>query len=79
MEALPAAVAAGVVLLIISLFDILFIENAIGNTPDSLNVVIPANLIGVLGGIVLALVMVALHGLSEGQERIGRLILLASS
>src|SRR5271157_3379418 len=77
IEVLPAVVAAGVVLLIISILDILFIENAIGNTPDSLNVAIPANLIGVLGGIVLALVMVALHGLSEGQERIGRLILLA--
>ena len=77
MEALPAAVAAGVVLLIISLLDDLFIESAIGNTPDSLNVVIPANLIGVLGGMVLALVIVALHSLSEAQERIGRLVLLA--
>ena len=77
IEALPAAVAAGVALLIISLLDILYIESAVGNTPDSPNVAIPANLIGVLGGIVLALVIVALHGLSDGQERIGRLVLLA--
>ena len=77
IESLPAVIVAGVVLLIISTLDILFIEGAIGNTPDSLNVAIPANLIGVLGGIVLALVVVALHGLSEGQERIGRLVLLA--
>ena len=77
IEALPAVVAAGVVLLIVSILDILVIESAIGNTPDSLNVAIPANLIGVLGGVVLALVVVALHGLTEAQERIGRLILLA--
>ncbi len=77
IEALPAVIAAGVMLLIISTLDILFIEGAIGNSPDSLNVAIPANLIGVLGGIVLALVVIALHGLSEAQERIGRLVLLA--
>ena len=77
IESLPAAVAAGVVLLIISLLENHFIEPAIGNTPAPLKLVAPANLIGVLGGIVLALVVVALHGLSEGQERIGRLVLLA--
>jgi branched-chain amino acid transport system permease protein len=37
---------------------------------------IPANLIGVLGGALFLLITVALHGLSEGQERIGRLVLL---
>ncbi len=77
IEALPAAVAAGVVLLIISLLENRFIESAIGNTPAPLKLVIPANLIGVLGGIVLALIVVALHGLTEAQERIGRLVLLA--
>ncbi|MFZ1040826.1 MAG: hypothetical protein WCA79_18780 [Anaerolineales bacterium] len=77
IEALPAAVVAGVVLLIISLLENRYIESAIGNTPAPLKLVIPANLIGVLGGIVLALIVVALHGLTEAQERIGRLVLLA--
>lgn len=75
--ALPSAITAGVVLLVISLLENYFIESAIGHTPASLRVVIPANLIGILGGMALALVTVALHGLSEGQERIGRLVLLA--
>jgi branched-chain amino acid transport system permease protein len=77
IESLPAAVAAGAVLLIMSLLENRFIESAIGNAPAPLKLVVPANLIGVLGGIVLALVVVALHGLTEAQERIGRLILLA--
>jgi branched-chain amino acid transport system permease protein len=77
MEALPAAVASNLVLLILSLLENQYIEKAIGHQPAPQTVVVPANLIGTLGGIALVLVMVVLHGLSEGQERFGRLILLS--
>ena len=77
MRALPVAAISGAVLLVLSLIQNYFIEPAIGKIPANLNVVIPANLMGVIGGILLTLVTAALHGLSEKQERIGRLILLA--
>lgn len=77
LEALPAAVASNVVLLVLSLLENQYIESAIGHHPFPQTVVIPANLIGVFGGIALVLVMVFLHGLPERQENIGKLILLA--
>jgi len=77
MRALPVAAISGAVLLVLSLIQNYFIEPAIGKIPANLNVVIPANLMGVIGGILLTLITAALHGLSEKQERIGRLILLA--
>jgi len=77
MRALPVAAISGAVLLVLSLIQNYFIEPAIGKIPADLNIVIPANLMGVIGGILLTLVTAALHGLSEKQERIGRLILLA--
>ncbi len=38
---------------------------------------IPANLVGVLGGLLMVLVSTALHGLPPRQEQIGKLILIA--
>lgn len=77
MRALPVAAVSGVTLLVLSLIQNYFIAPAIGKLPVDLNVVIPANLMGVLGGVLFTLIVAALHGLSEKQERIGRLILLA--
>ena len=73
---MPAAVSGGI-LLVLSLFQNYVVHPAIGNPPAGLDVVIPANLIGVLGGILFAVVTTALHGLPPSQERTGRLIVLA--
>lgn len=76
IEALPAVVISGIVLVILSLFENYVLENATGHLPATSDIVIPANLAGFLGGLILACVTIALHGLSKEQERIGRLILL---
>ncbi len=77
MRALPAAATSGAILLVLSLLQNSVVEPAIGHLPADSNVVVPANLLGVLGGIAFALITAALHGLSEKQERTGRLIMLA--
>jgi len=76
LEALPPAVLSNVILLVLSLLQNYVITEAIGHAAAPVKVVIPANLIGVIGGIIMTMVMVALHGLSEGAERIGRLVIL---
>ena len=76
-EAVPASTVSAVILLAMSLLQNYFVAAAVGNSPRGPDVVIPANLIGVLGGFVLALVMTALHGLPPKQEQTGKLILMA--
>jgi branched-chain amino acid transport system permease protein len=73
--ALPASVS-GAVLLVLSLLQNYVIQNAIGSNPADLSIVIPANLVGVIGGILLAILTTALHGLPPPQERTAKLILL---
>ena len=77
MQALPAAAISGALLLILSLAQNYIIAPAIGDLPSDSSVVIPANLMGVLGGIIFAMIVTGLHGLSEKQENIGKLIVLA--
>jgi branched-chain amino acid transport system permease protein len=77
-RALPAAAVSAGVLLVFSLLQNFVVEPAIGQIPRQLDLVIPANLAGVLGGLLLALITASLHGLPEKQERIGKLILIAA-
>ena len=76
-RALPAAAVSAGVLLVFSLLQNFVVDPAIGQLPHSIDLVIPANLAGVLGGLALALITASLHGLPEKQERIGKLILIA--
>ena len=75
-EALPTVTISATILLVLSLLQNYFIAPFIGNVPSQSNIVIPANLIGVLGGILFSLLTVWLHGLPDRAERIGKLILL---
>ncbi len=75
-EVLPSALISGAVLLILSLLQNFVVAPAIGHNPAPLEVMVPANLIGVIGGVLLVMITAALHGLSPNQERIGRLVLL---
>ncbi len=77
-EALPAAGVSAGILLVLSIFQNYIVAPAVGNSPSDLGVVIPANLVGVLGGMLLALITVAMHGLSPRQEQRGKLILIAA-
>ena len=76
-EALPAAAISAGVLLVFSLLQNFIVAPAIGAFSRGLNVVIPANLIGVLGGLLMVLITTALHGLPPKQEQAGKLILIA--
>ncbi len=76
-QALPVAIVSGVVLLILSIIQNYIIAPAIGQNPADLSVIIPANLSGVLGGILLTCITTAFHGLPAAQERNAKLILLA--
>ena len=76
-QALTPAAVFGVILLALSLLQNYVIQSSIGNEPADLSIVIPANLVGVLGGMFIAVAITALHGLPARQEVTGRLILLA--
>ncbi len=76
-EAIPTAAVSSGILLVMSLLQNFIVAPAVGNTPADLSVVIPANLVGVLGGFAMVLVTTALHGLPPKQEQIGKLILIA--
>ncbi len=76
-ELLPTVAISSIILLIFSLSQNYLVTPAIGKIPAGLNIIIPANLIAVLGGMLFALAIVALHGLPASQERTGRLIILA--
>ncbi len=77
-EALPAAAVSAGVLLVLSLLQNYIVAPAVGNDPSDLSIVIPANLVGVLGGLLLVLVTAGLHGLPPKQEQAGKLILIAA-
>lgn len=76
-RAVGPAGAAAAVLLVISLFQNYVLVSAIGHFPVQLSTVIAANLAGVLGALVFAMVTTALHALPPKQERLGKFILLA--
>jgi branched-chain amino acid transport system permease protein len=76
-EVLPTAALSAAILLVASLLQNYVVNPAIGKFYNGLDIVIPANLVGVLGGLAMVLVMAVLHGLSPRQEQIGKLILIA--
>ncbi|HUH96889.1 MAG TPA: hypothetical protein VLZ89_05995 [Anaerolineales bacterium] len=77
-QALPLAATASAVLLVMSLLQNYVIAPAIGQSSAGSDIVIPANLAGILGGLLFTLITAALHGLPDRQEQIGKLILLAA-
>jgi branched-chain amino acid transport system permease protein len=77
LEMLPAMLISGIFLIALSLFENYVIENAIGHSAQHPQVVVPANLLGFLGGLILGSIVIALHGLSPEQEQRGRLALIA--
>ena len=76
-EALPTAVVSAVVLTVLSLFQNYVMQPAIGRSPSDIGTVIGANIAALIGVILFTCLMTALHGLPEGQERIGKLAILA--
>jgi branched-chain amino acid transport system permease protein len=75
-EMLPSALVAAAVLLVLSLLQNYVVAPSIGQSPDDLNTVIPANIVGFLCVVLFACLMAALHGLPSRQERLAKLIVL---
>ncbi len=74
---LPTALAAGAILVALSLYQNNFVQVAIGKHPSAAKIVMYANLIGFLGVVLFTTLLSALHGLPEKQERLAKMILLA--
>ncbi len=77
LAALPSALISGAILLVLSLVQNFVVAPAISHAPAGLEVLIPANLIGVIGGVLMVMVTAVLHSLPADVERIGKLVLLA--
>lgn len=78
LEILPAALTAGIVLVLLSLLQNYKIYPSIGKPPYDINTVIGGNLTGFLGVVLLACLMTAFRGLPPQQERLAKLIVLGA-
>ena len=76
LEILPAALIAGIVLVLLSLLQNYKIYPTIGKVPYDINTVIGSNLTGFLGVVLLTCLMTAFRGLSPQKERIAKLAVL---
>jgi len=74
---LPTALVAGVILVLLSLYQNNFVQEAIGKHPAASKIVIYGNLIGFLGTVLFTTLLSGMHGLPEKQERQWKMILLA--
>jgi len=77
LSVLPIALAAGFILVALSLYQNSFIQHAIGKRPAANNIVLYGNLMGFLGTVIFTTLLAALHGLPEKQEQRWKMILLA--
>src|SRR6266487_334140 len=75
-EVLPSAIAAAIVLLLLSILQNYVIGPSIGKIPYDLPTVIGGNLGGFLGVVLFTCLMSAFYGLPPRQERIAKLIVL---
>lgn len=74
---LPTALAAGAILVLLSLYQNNFVQDAIGKRPAADNIVLYGNLIGFFGAVLFTVLLAILHGLPEKQEQQWRMVLLA--
>jgi len=76
-EALVPTLVSAAVLLVVSLLEDIFIASAIGKTPNYINTIIQANLMGILSMIGFSLLLAATHTLPARQQKTAQFILLA--
>ncbi len=77
ISVLPTALVAGTILVLLSLYQNNFVQDAIGKRPAAANIVLYGNLIGFLGTVLFTTLLASLHGLPEKQEQQWKMILLA--
>ncbi len=76
LEILLPALLAGILLVVLSLFQNYVVYPSIGQKPFDINTVIGGNLAGFIGVILFACLMAAFRGLPAKQERLAKLIVL---
>jgi len=76
-DIMPTALAAAVILIILSLIQNTFIEAAIGKRPAELGTVLVGNIIGFIGTVLFTAILAGLRGLPPKQEQQYKMILLA--
>ncbi len=76
LAVLPTALVAGAILVLLSLYQNNFVQQAIGKRPAADKIVLYGNLIGFLGTVLFTTLLAALHGLPEKQEQKWRMVLL---
>lgn len=74
--ALPSGLVAAVVLIALSLYQNSSVMEAIGKKPFAEDLALKANLAGFFGAVFFTILLSALHGLPEKQERFYKMILL---
>lgn len=77
LSVLPTALVAGVILVLLSIYQNSFVQEAIGKRPAAANVVLNSNLIAFLGTVIFTTLLAALHGLPAKSEQRWKMILLA--
>ncbi len=77
ISVLPTALVAGAILVLLSLYQNNFVQEAIGKRPAADKIVLYGNLIGFFGAVLFTTLLAALHGLPERQEQQWRMVLLA--
>lgn len=78
LAVLPAALVAAIILVGLSLYQNNFVMEAIGKKPFKADIVTKANIIGFLGSLIFTVLLAALRGLPEKQERYAKMVLLAA-
>lgn len=76
-EALPVALVAGVLLVVLSLFQNFVVQPATGKFTSLNSIVVPANVIGFIAIAGIAMLTASFRGLEEKNERIAKMVLLA--
>ena len=76
LAVLPTALVAAAILVLLSLYQNNFVQDAIGKRPAADKIVLYGNLIGFFGTILFTTLLAALHGLPEKQEQKWRMVLL---
>lgn len=77
ISVLPTALVSGAILILLSIYQNSFVQEAIGKHPVESTIVLYGNLLGFLGAVLFTTLLAALHGLPEKQEQQWKMALLA--
>ncbi len=77
ISVLPTALVSGAILVLLSIYQNSFVQEAIGKHPVESTIVLYGSLLGFLGAVLFTTLLAALHGLPEKREQQWKMALLA--